>query len=226
MIAELDTGEEVTVMNTLLKMMRLQQMSASACDVHCTYTDNLIPGLEPIEHQHLTPKLPSWKIEAMLEVLAELTWPALAIGVSRPLMLLAGQQAEAAGARVGYVVGGQTTKIRDAYVNAFQAGKLDLLCVVAAAGGTGLTLNAAGTSIFLQRPLSYVHSKQAEDRGVGDTSLGLDVVDIFAYRTVDQRIRDILHNKAGQMAEYFGDPRIVRQLFGGQLRPKKEKTIS
>jgi len=214
MIAELDNGDEVTVMSTLTKMMRLQQLAASACDLSETITVDEETGLDVI-HQHLHPKLPSWKIDALLDVLAELEWPALAFGISKPLMELAGQEAARAGARVGYVVGGQRQKERDRDIDAFQAGKLDLLCVVVQAGGTGLTLNAAGSAIFLQSPCSFVHRLQAEDRGVGDRYPTLDIVDIFAEGSVDFRIRDILHEKAGQLSEYFADPRIVRRLFGG-----------
>jgi SNF2 family DNA or RNA helicase len=217
MIAELDNGDEVTAMATITKIQRLQQLSASACDLSVTYTKDEETG-EDIEHQHLHPKLPSWKIDAMIDVLAELEWPALAFGISKPLMVIAGQEAARQGARVGYVVGGQTTKIRDADVDAFQAGKLDLLCVVVQAGGTGLTLDAAGTEIFLQRPYSFVNSTQAENRGVGKNYPTLDIVDIFAENSVDNRIREVLHQKAGQLSEYLADPRIVRELFGGEVR--------
>ena len=41
--------------------------------------------------------------------------------------MLAGQQAAAAGHRVGYVVGGQSQTDRTATVRAFQSGELDLL---------------------------------------------------------------------------------------------------
>jgi hypothetical protein len=221
MIAELDNGDEVTVMSTLTKMMRLQQLAASACDLTTSYTLDEETGLE-VEHQHLHPKLPSWKIDAMIDVLAELEWPAIAFGISKPLMVLAGQEAARQGARVGYVVGGQSSKERDRDIDAFQAGKLDLLSVVVQAGGTGLTLDAAGTEIFLQRPCSFVHSLQAEDRGVGSNYPTLDIVDIWAESSVDLRIRDILHEKAAHLSEYFADPRIVRVLLGGgDSTPKK-----
>jgi hypothetical protein len=225
MIAELDDGQEVTPMSTITKIQRLQQLSASACDLSKTYTVDETTGLDK-EHQHLHPRLPSWKIDAMLDVLAELSWPALAFGISKPLVLLAGQEAEKAGARVGYIVGGQTHRVRDQYKDDFQAGKLDLLCVVVEAGGTGLTLNAAGTEIFLQRPYSFVNSTQAEDRAVGDRYPTIDIVDIYAElpggdTTIDQRIRDILLHKAAQLSQYFADPRIVRTLFGGDSVPRK-----
>lgn len=223
MLAELDNGDEMNAMSVLTKMMRLQQLSAAACDVENeTYYDKETG--EEKTRQHVTPRLPSWKIDAMMDVLSELEWPAIAFGMSKPLMELAGQEAEKEGARVGYVVGGQSQGVRDRNVDAFQAGKLDLLCVTIDAGGTGLTLDTAGTSIFLQRHPSFVQSIQAEDRGVmPGKPKALDVVDIFAENTIDLRIREILHGKAVQLAEYFRDPRIVRQLFGGTLRPKREK---
>lgn len=228
MLAALDNGEEVTAMSTITKMQRLQQLSASAFDISYTYTTDPRTGLE-VEHQHLHPKMPSWKIDAALEVLAEIEWQSLIFGISKPLVELAGQAAAAAGLRVGYIVGGQTAKVRDGYREAFQAGKLDVLAVVVQAGGTGITLNAARTEIFLQRPASLVDSLQAENRGVGETRADkptLDIVDIFAHNTIDLRIREILHTKAGQLSEYLGDRNIVRQLFGGNLRPKLPSATS
>jgi hypothetical protein len=221
MLAELEDGEELTAFYVVEKIIRLQQLSASAVDV--TYEQYTHPKTgEERTRTHVTPKLPSWKIDAMLDVLAELDCPALVFALSKPLIELAGAAAAAAGARVGYVVGGQSPRARDADVDAFQAGRLDLLCITVEAGGTGLTLDAAGAEIFLQRPASLVTSLQAEDRAVRPGKAPVDVLDIFAAGTIDQRIRTILHGKAAQLGEYFQDPRIVGELFGGVIRPKRK----
>ena len=225
MLAELEDGEQLSALFVVEKITRLQQLAASAVDV--SYEPYIHPktGEERIR-THVTPKLPSWKIEAMLDVLAELDCQSLVFALSKPLIELAGAAAAKAGLRVGYVVGGQTPRARDADVDAFQAGHLDLLCITVEAGGTGLTLDAAGAAIFLQRPPSLVSSLQAEDRAVRPGKPAVDVVDIFAEDTIDQRIRRILHGKAAQLSEYFQDPRIVGELFGGVIRPKRKEIAS
>jgi hypothetical protein len=66
---------------------------------------------------HVDLKAPSWKVDALLEVLEERQGgparsPVLAFAPSRQLMELAGQAAEKAGLRVGYVLGGQAAGAR------------------------------------------------------------------------------------------------------------------
>ena len=53
----------------------------------------------------MTLKAPSWKADALLEILAERPGHPVAFAVSRPLIMIAGKQAEAAGLRVGYITG-------------------------------------------------------------------------------------------------------------------------
>ena len=87
------------------------------------------------------------------------------------------------------------------------------------AGGIGVTLTAAGTGVFLQRPQPLGESVQAEDRvhriGSEIHAHGVEIIDIIAEDTVESRIRRSLYGKAGQAAEFAGDVRIVRELLGG-----------
>jgi SNF2 family DNA or RNA helicase len=132
----------------------------------------------------------------------------VAFAPSRQLIVLAGEQATKAGHQVGYVVGGQSMKERTETVEAFQRGKLDLLCVTTGAGGVGLTLTAARTVVFLQRPWSLVEASQAEDRchRIGsEIHDSIEVIDIVATKTIDARVRAVLHDKAGQLADLLQD---------------------
>jgi SNF2 family DNA or RNA helicase len=140
---------------------------------------------------------------------------------SRQLVMLAADAARKAGLQVGLVVGGQAMAERTDTVNAFQAGKLDLLCATTGAGGVGLTLTAAGTVVFLQRPWSIVEALQAEDRchRIGsEIHDSIEVIDIVAASTIDSRVRAVLREKAGQLADLLQDQRIVTELLGGSRR--------
>jgi SNF2 family DNA or RNA helicase len=136
----------------------------------------------------------------------------------RDLVLMAGDAAAKAGRRVGYIIGGQSAAERTAAVNAFQARELDVLCATTQAGGVGLTLTAARTAVFLQRPWSLVDALQAEDRihRIGaEQHDSVEIVDIVASNTLDTRVRSVLREKGKQLADLVQDPRIVADLLGG-----------
>jgi len=228
MIAELPDGAELTVMSVLAQLTRLSQLASAATDVTTT-VDRDAEG-NPVEHHKVTMKAPSWKVDALLEVLAERPGsPVVAFAPSRQLMMLAGTAAANAGFSVGYVVGNQSAAERTEAVELFQAGKFDVLCATTGAGGVGLTLTAAGTVVFLQRPWSLVEALQAEDRchRIGsEIHDSIEVIDIVAANTVDTRVRAVLREKAGQLADLLQDPRIVAELLGGARLIKRKGTAA
>lgn len=219
MLAELPDGGQLSAMGVLAKLTRLSQLASSAADVRVTTEVVDVDGfLTECQHQHVTLKAPSWKVDELLAIMAERPDYAIAVfAPSKQLVMLAGEAAAKAGYRVGYVVGGQTAAERTGYVRAFQARELDLLCATTGAGGTGLTLSTTDTLVFLQRPWSLVESLQAEDRAEGDASKarGTEVIDVVARNTIDTRIRSVLRERAGQLADLVQDPRIVAELLGG-----------
>jgi len=115
-------------------------------------------------------------------------------------------------------MGGQSAKDRTNQVDAFQRGELDLICVVTQAGGVGITLTRSRCAVFLQRPYSFVDATQAEDRlhRIGaEGHESIDIIDIVARNTIDSRVRAILRERGGQLADLVRDPRIVAELLGG-----------
>ena len=223
MLAMLPDGDEIPVMDLLAQLTRLSQLSSSAADVEIEMVYN--EKTEEDEEKYIvTPKAPSWKVDELLEILAERPGqPVLCFARHRQLIEIAGAAAEAAGCRVGYITGKVPQKKRAAYIAAFQRGELDLMCATAAAGGSGITLTAAGTVVFLQRPQSLAESIQAEDRAqrIGSEHHEMiEIIDIMAVingkKTIDQRTRELLINKGGQLAEFLKDRRIVDSLLGGE----------
>lgn len=217
MLAELPDGSELSVMSVLAQLTRLSQLASAAADVKVTVED--LPDGTQREHVEVTLTAPSWKVDALLEVLDERRGSAVvAFAPSAQLMRLAAAEAEKAGYRVGFIIGGQSMTERTATVEKFQAGELDLICATTGAGGVGLTLTAASTVVFLQRPWSLVESLQAEDRchRIGSEIHDcIEIVDIVAANTIDTRVRAVLREKAGQLADLVQDPRIVAELLGG-----------
>lgn len=223
MLATLPDGSQLSAMTVLAQLGRLAQLASAAADVEA-WTETVEDpetGL-PVEklHQNVTLRAPSWKVDALLDVMAERPGePVVTFAPSRQLITVAGEMAEGAGYRVGYVVGGQTAADRTDNVRRFQAGELDLMCVTTGAGGVGLTLTAARTAVFLQRPWSLVEALQSEDRlhRIGAERHGsIDVIDIVARKTIDTRVRSILRQRAGALSKLVEDPRIVAELLGGK----------
>ena len=219
MLAELPDGEEMPAFDTLTRFGRLSQLSSSAADVEVTEEwDEALQAVK--KHYQVTLRSPSWKAGELLEILAERPGHPVAVFTpSRQLIEVAGQgYLEKAGYRTGYVTGAVPEKERATAIREFQAGNLDVIAVTTGAGGTGITLTAAGTAVFLQRPW-LGESIQAEDRihriGSEIHEHGVEIIDIVARDTIDSRRRELLREHAGQAAEFARDPRIVRQLLGG-----------
>ena len=160
-----------------------------------------------------------WKADALLEILAERSGQPVAVfAPSRQLIAITGQACERAGHRVGYITGTTARAGRTQAIESFQAGKLDAILATTGAGGTGITLTAAGTVVFLQRPWSLADALQAEDRchrWGSEKHECIEIIDIVARDTVDESVRAALREKGEQLSVFVRDPRLVRSLLGG-----------
>lgn len=225
MLAMLPNGDELTVMDALAVITRLLQLSCSAAEVE--YTTELVPEKingeltgNQVEKEHVKVTLvePSWKIDELVEVVAERVGrQGLVFSPSAQLTRLAAARLESEGKRVGMIIGGQKPEERTAVVKAFQAGELDLICATTQSGGTGLTLTAASYVVFLQRPWSYGDSLQAEDRAhrIGsEIHDSIEIIDIVARGTIDTRIRQVIKGKSEALGDLLQDSRIMEQCLG------------
>lgn len=220
MLAELPDSSELSVMSVLSQLTRLSQLASSACDVEVTLEQDPAGGEEKKRYD-VTLRAPSWKVDSLLEILAERTGQQVAVfAVSRQLAVIAGQACKAEGYRAGYIVGSQGKKDRRDAIAAFQAGELDVIIATAGAGSLGITLTAAGTVVMLQRSWQLDQALQPEDRAhrLDDIVLRhpcIEVIDVIARNTVDDRVRSVLRSKGGQLSELVKDRRVALELLGG-----------
>lgn len=87
---------------------------------------------------------------------------------------------------------------RDAQAQRFQNDpKCHVIIGTIGAMGTGLTLTAASTVIFLDKPWNMANTEQAEDRAhrIGTTST-VNVITLVCKGTIDERIEEIIEEKA------------------------------
>ena len=233
MLAELPDGEQVSVTHVLTMMTILRQLATGACDIEITQVPvvdeigNPTGELRPQYKTIMKDDPHSWKIDALMEVLEERPDEQVVMfAPSAQLVRLAGARAARAGRRVGYIIGGQSAGQRTAQREAFQCGDKDLMCVSVAAGGVGITLTAARTAVFLQRPWKLDDAIQAEDRlhRIGaEKHSSIDIIDVIAKDTIEHRIRDALRDKGGQLSEWVKDPRVISELLGGKAMRSLEK---
>ena len=83
-------------------------------------------------------------------------------------------------------------------------------CMIGTIGamGTGLTLTAASTVIFLDSPWNRANKEQAEDRAhrIGTTST-VNIITLVCKDTIDERIEELVYQK-GAMADMLVDGKI------------------
>ena len=74
--------------------------------------------------------------------------------------------------------------------------------------GSGLTLTAASTVIFLDSPWNRANKEQAEDRAhrIGTTS-NVNIITLVCKDTIDERIEELI-NKKGAMADVLVDGKV------------------
>lgn len=101
--------------------------------------------------------------------------------------------------------GATTSKERDAAIDDFQSGRIQAFVGHPRAGGTGLTLTAAGTAIYYSNEFELVSRLQSEDRchRIGTTRPVL-YIDIVAEDTIDEKIAAVLQAKKELSAKVLG----------------------
>jgi len=217
MLSQLPDGGELPVMSVLAQLTRLGQLASSACEVEVIQEIDPETGERKTRYE-VTLKAPSWKADALLGVMRERPGQQFAVFAnSKQLIGITGVLLEQSGYRTGYITGGQGSGYRTEAIENFQAGKLDAILCTAGAGSLGITLTAANAVVFLQRSWELDKAIQPEDRAhrMGNEHDKVEIIDILAKDTVDDRVRELMRVKGGQLGQVLGDPRIVRELLGG-----------
>lgn len=108
-----------------------------------------------------------------------------------------------------YIVGDVAANERMEQVRRFQEDK-DCSVIIGTIGamGTGLTLSAASTVIFLDEPWNRALKDQAEDRAHRIGTKGtVSVITLICKDTIDERIMELVYKK-GKMADLLLDSRM------------------
>jgi SNF2 family DNA or RNA helicase len=134
---------------------------------------------------------PSAKVNELLDILDDSVGPWVVFSKSKSAIKMTCERLTKEGLRVAEFTGDTPDAKRDPLKDGFQEGKYDVFAATMATGGEGIQLTRSSTVIFLDREWSPRPNKQAEDRlhRMGQTN-AVQVIDIQARNTVDQRVQD------------------------------------
>lgn len=110
---------------------------------------------------------------------------------------------------IGLITGETPDSNRQTCVQMFQDGKLDVIVGTIGAMGTGLTLTAATTVIFVDEPWNKALFDQAVDRAhrIGQKN-NITIYSIMCKDTIDERIHNLIYKK-GAMSDAIIDGKVV-----------------
>lgn len=175
---------------------------------------------------------PSSKIDALLDILDEIGDRPVAVAAEhRQLINLAATRLAKHNIPHGLITGGQLPFERDATLAKFQEGKLRVLLFTVKAGGTGLTMTAADTLVFLERSWSMIDNKQAEDRvhRIGsERHASIQIIDVVARGTEEENQAAALLVKLLRLEEITRDraARLAARLDTGDLDAEEQVILN
>ena len=149
---------------------------------------------------------PSAKLDQLVDFMKDVTTRVVIFSNSRGMIGLVEDRLSKEGLLVGTYMGMMNEQVRVGNLRDFQAGKLDVFASTIKAGGEGIDLTTASTVMFLDRTWSPFRNLQAEDRchRIGQKN-AVEVVDFYANRTVDAKVRDVNIDKWAKLKELLGD---------------------
>lgn len=204
-VARLDSGEEVSVQQAVTLLLRLQQVSRG----HVTDDER--------QPRDLGPTFPA--VDSVAELIEDHPGKAIVwCKFTRDVDLVAERLIEAYGREtVAVVVGGTPGEERGRLRARFREDPaLRFWVGTAAAGGIGVDLSAASLMVFYSHGYSLAERLQALERNYGSRQEAdrVDVVDLVAHETVDDRLVAALAAKEDLAARLVGPA--LRDLLTGK----------
>jgi SNF2 family DNA or RNA helicase len=188
MIAWLGEHEDVPLVAPVViaQLVRLQQMALATVQFDVAGKVTLID--------------PSAKLDRLEELIdGNPNEPFVVFSQSRSMVDLCVRRLQHKGISVRPYTGSVSQNDRSLAVKEFQAGNVQVFAGTIAAGGEGITLHRASTTIFLDRAWNPTRNRQAEDRTHRIGQLRpVQIIDLVARNTVDmgrnQRVQDKWQN--------------------------------
>ena len=215
MMTELADGTMITAGTGLIKAIRLLQLASSYGTVE------LKEKPDGKVSESLILEDPSSKINAFMEDLPDFGPEQVVVfAVSRQLIELLSARMTAEGIAHGLVTGKIDEDERQRHIDAFQDGKTQFILCTIAAGGTGITLTAASTRVFLQRSWSSIEMAQAKDRTrrIGsERHKVISHIDYVTPGTLEEAVIAVLDGKLDSMEDILRDRELFAKAVAGKV---------
>lgn len=224
MISELDDGDVVFTTSPLTKMGRMLQFASAYGKIETREVNDKnspLPNAK-ITEEYLTLTDPSCKLDAFMEDLPDFGESSVVVfAQSKQLINLLAERLEKAKIGFGLITGDQDSVERQAYMDAFQAGKIQFILCTIQAGGTGITLTKADTMVFLQRSWSMIDNQQAEARAhrIGsEVHERIQIIDYVTAGSVEEYVFEAIAKKLDNLEFILRDKDLIRTaLKGGNI---------
>jgi SNF2 family DNA or RNA helicase len=195
-----ERADEPVVANiAVAQLIRLQQFALASASFN--------------EKGKLTLIDPSSKLDRLMEIIDGNPNESIVIfSQSKSMVNLVVRRATAAGISCVPYTGDVPQHNRVRYVEAFQAGDVQLFAGTIAAGGESITLHRSSTVVFLDRMWNPTKNVQAEDRldRIGQVNK-VQVIDIMARDTVDRGRHQRIASKWEELLWLLGDKKMTLQ---------------
>lgn len=184
LITRMDDGSLLIADDNLNKHTRLLQFSSS-------YAEVIKPDPEDIGSWYVLLKEPSPKVDEVVSILSDMD-PTRQVAVcaqSRQLIEMTAARLDKVGISYSLITGKVNEAGRSYALDQFQSGNTRVMLFTVSAGGTGLTMTAADTLIFMQRSYRMIDNVQAEGRvhRIGsEKHESVTIIDIIAEGTVEE----------------------------------------
>jgi len=181
LILEIVGQDDAVLENALTKMLRLKQICATTA---------------PFTGEDHSTKL-DVAVEKSLEIIAS-GKPTVIFTQFRDAHASLVERLQAAGLRVHKLTGSTPQRDRKALVDKWSNDEPSVLVAMVQVAGTGLTMTAATTAIFVDKLYVPSLNEQAADRlhRIGtDKNVPVQIIEIIARDTIEDRIEAILANK-------------------------------
>ena len=189
---ELETGE-VTAVSALSAIIKLQQITSGYV---------VVPGRE--ELMYVGEANP--RVQAVVDAVEDCAGKVIVWARFREEVRALAEALAAAGRKVVQYHGDVKAADRELAIDRLQNGDADVFIGVQKAGGTGLTLTAAETTIYCSNEYSAIVRNQSEDRNHRKGTTGTVVyIDIVAAGTIDEAITKAHQWKTDLASTILGD---------------------
>jgi SNF2 family DNA or RNA helicase len=219
MIAEMEDSMLVTT-QPMTQTMRLLQLASSYGEVEHKSEINPMTGEEVIREK-LILTAPSSKIDAFIDDLDDFEGRAtIVFTVSSQLAKLLSQALEKKKIDHGMITGAQNEWEREQAIERFQKGYTKFIIMTVAAGGTGITLTAADTVVYLQRDWSLINMEQSIARAhrIGsEKHSSILRIDYVTPGTAEEAVIASNEGKFGGLQELVRDKDLLKKMIYGDM---------